>query len=235
MTDQADRIPTRGVLSSAQPAPNADNRPAFALVRAFVEPPGGIEPPTPSLPWNHQEPLCGPRFSQVTLDRQGRSYGFCFDAVMRSLLSGVVAAVGVVGPQRHRGVGGRADRRAVDLDPGGGDPASCRISTDIGQPDHGVVGLGQQQRHRGYARQHVHLLPPPQRLHQLEAGHPKWLVEEAHRRMLTRTPTHHGAALCPARTQPTHHKPLQQAVDVGSKDDPWLDRKAAPRRTALLG
>jgi hypothetical protein len=59
--------------------------------------PGGIEPPTPSSPWNHQEPLCGPRFSQVTLDRQGRSYGFCFDAVMRSLLSGVVAAVGSSG------------------------------------------------------------------------------------------------------------------------------------------
>src|SRR5918996_1901428 len=30
-----------------------------------VEPPAGIEPATPSLPWNHQEPLCGPPFSQV--------------------------------------------------------------------------------------------------------------------------------------------------------------------------
>jgi hypothetical protein len=47
--------------------------------------PAGIEPATPSLPWNHQEPLCGPPFSQVTLDRQGQSYGFCFGEGMRSL------------------------------------------------------------------------------------------------------------------------------------------------------
>jgi hypothetical protein len=31
------------------------------------------------LPWNHQEPLCGPPFPQVTLDRQGRSYRVSFD------------------------------------------------------------------------------------------------------------------------------------------------------------
>jgi hypothetical protein len=49
-TGQSRRIPTREVLSSAQPAPNADNRPAFPLVRAYVEPPAGIEPATPSLP-----------------------------------------------------------------------------------------------------------------------------------------------------------------------------------------
>jgi hypothetical protein len=90
MTDQADRIPTRGVLSSAQPAPNADNRPAFALVRAFVEPPGGIEPPTPSLPWNHREPLYGWLFPQVTPDRRGQSYRFSFSEVMRSLSSHVL-------------------------------------------------------------------------------------------------------------------------------------------------
>jgi hypothetical protein len=40
--------------------------------------PAGIEPATPSLPWNHQEPLCGPPFAQVTPDRRGRSYGFSF-------------------------------------------------------------------------------------------------------------------------------------------------------------
>ena len=47
---QSDRIPTREVLSSARPAPNAERRPAFSLVRAYVEPPAGIEPATPSLP-----------------------------------------------------------------------------------------------------------------------------------------------------------------------------------------
>jgi hypothetical protein len=82
--DQSDRIPTREVVSSVQPAPGADNRPAFPLVSACVEPPAGIEPATPSLPWNHQEPLCGPPFSQVTPDRSGRSYRFSFGEVMCS-------------------------------------------------------------------------------------------------------------------------------------------------------
>jgi hypothetical protein len=61
-----------------------------------------------------------------------------------------------------------------------------RIAPNIGQPDHGVRGPGQQQRHQGHARQHLHPLAPPQRMHQLEAGHPRRLIEEAHRRMLTR-------------------------------------------------
>jgi hypothetical protein len=56
-----------------RPAAEGDGRPAFALFSAYVEPPAGIEPATPSLPWNHQEPLCGPPFPQLTLDRQGRS------------------------------------------------------------------------------------------------------------------------------------------------------------------
>jgi hypothetical protein len=50
-----------------------------------VEPPAGIEPATPSLPWNHQEPLCAPPFSQVAADRWCRSYRFFSDEVMRSL------------------------------------------------------------------------------------------------------------------------------------------------------
>jgi len=49
-----------------------------------VEPPAGIEPATPSLPWNYQEPLCGTPFSQVTLDRRCDSYRFSFGEVMRS-------------------------------------------------------------------------------------------------------------------------------------------------------
>ena len=48
--------------------------PAFALVIGLVEPPAGIEPATPSLPWNHQEPLCGTPFPQLTPDRRGQSY-----------------------------------------------------------------------------------------------------------------------------------------------------------------
>jgi hypothetical protein len=82
---QADRIPTRDAFSSVQATSNADDRPAFPLVKASVEPPAGIEPATPSLPWNHREPLCGTPFSQVGLDRRGRSYRFSFDQVMRSL------------------------------------------------------------------------------------------------------------------------------------------------------
>jgi hypothetical protein len=52
-----------------------------------VEPPAGIEPATPSLPWNHREPLCGTPFPQITPDRQGQSYRFSFSEVMRSLSS----------------------------------------------------------------------------------------------------------------------------------------------------
>src|SRR5215216_5283430 len=59
--------------------------PAFALVIGLVEPPAGIEPATPSLPWNHQEPLCGTPFPQVAPDRRGQSYGFSLGEGMRSL------------------------------------------------------------------------------------------------------------------------------------------------------
>src|SRR6266545_194561 len=59
-----------------------------------VEPPAGIEPATPSLPWNHQEPLCGPPFPQLALDRKGRSYRFSFAKVMRSLFSHVAIVPG---------------------------------------------------------------------------------------------------------------------------------------------
>jgi hypothetical protein len=65
--------------------PQTWNWPAFPLVSLGVEPPAGIEPATPSLPWNHQEPLCEPPFPQVTPDRQGQSYRFSFSEVMRSL------------------------------------------------------------------------------------------------------------------------------------------------------
>ena len=49
-----------------------------------VEPPAGIEPATPSLPWNHQEPLCGPPFPQVTPDRRAEVIGSLSAKVLRS-------------------------------------------------------------------------------------------------------------------------------------------------------
>ena len=48
-----------------------------------VESSTGMEPTTPSLPWNHQEPLCGPPFPQVAPDRRGQSYRFSLDEGMR--------------------------------------------------------------------------------------------------------------------------------------------------------
>jgi hypothetical protein len=50
----------------------------------LVEPPAGIEPATPSLPWNHREPLCESPFPQLAPDRRGRSYRFSFGKGMRS-------------------------------------------------------------------------------------------------------------------------------------------------------
>ena len=61
-----------------------DDSQRFRWVRAYVEPPAGIEPATPSLPWNHRDPLCGPAFPQVASDRRGRRYRFSFGEVMRS-------------------------------------------------------------------------------------------------------------------------------------------------------
>jgi hypothetical protein len=37
--------------------------------------PAGIEPATPSLPWNHQEPLCRRPFSQLAPDRRAEVIG----------------------------------------------------------------------------------------------------------------------------------------------------------------
>jgi hypothetical protein len=74
-------------LTAARTNPEREDNPAFALVIGLVEPSAGIEPATPSLPWNHREPLCGPPFLQVALDRQGQSYRSSFGEVMRSLCS----------------------------------------------------------------------------------------------------------------------------------------------------
>ena len=66
------RIPFQCGCESTARAPDGD-LPAFPLVSLGVEPPAGIEPATPSLPWNHQEPLCGPPSSQVAPDRRCQS------------------------------------------------------------------------------------------------------------------------------------------------------------------
>jgi hypothetical protein len=49
--------------------------PAFPLVRALLEPPAGMEPATPSLPWIGGQALCYPAFLQVARHRKCRSYG----------------------------------------------------------------------------------------------------------------------------------------------------------------
>ena len=59
---------------SAPTAPDGDS-PAFPLVSTYVEPPAGIEPETPSLPWIGGQAPCYPAYLQVTRYRKGRSYG----------------------------------------------------------------------------------------------------------------------------------------------------------------
>src|SRR5215216_3278946 len=63
----------------------------------------------PSLPWNHQEPLCGPPFPQVTPDRRGQSYRFSSGEVMRSLPS---HALIVAGASHHSHQTSRARHRS---------------------------------------------------------------------------------------------------------------------------
>jgi hypothetical protein len=55
-------IPLR--MGSATTAQD-DDSPAFALVKAYVEPPAGIEPATPSLPWIGGQAPCYPVSQQV--------------------------------------------------------------------------------------------------------------------------------------------------------------------------
>jgi hypothetical protein len=79
----------------------------------------------PSLPWNHQEPLCGPPFPQLAPDRRGRSYRFSFGEVMRSLVSHVVIVPGVTDHPTsdhriqpaflHRSIIGRSLRRMTSV------------------------------------------------------------------------------------------------------------------------
>jgi hypothetical protein len=67
------RIPIPIRRWSATTAPDGDS-PAFRLVRAYVEPPAGIEPATPSLPRIGGQAPCYATSSQLTIDRGGRRY-----------------------------------------------------------------------------------------------------------------------------------------------------------------
>src|SRR5215216_4073935 len=63
-------------ISANQRCPRAtrpDACPAFLLVTDYLVGLGGLEPPASSLSAKYREPLCGRPFSQVTLDRRGRS------------------------------------------------------------------------------------------------------------------------------------------------------------------
>jgi hypothetical protein len=135
---RSDRIQTREVLSGRSTDPRTRNRPAFLLVRTGVEPPAGIGPATPSLPWNHREPLCGPPFPQVTPDRRGRSYRFSFGEGMRSLppwpdplgQAGIIPAVSGLAPTVTLTGAAIHDRRSSNpmIDPARSGPFQARTS-----------------------------------------------------------------------------------------------------------
>ena len=68
---------TGNVWKTAASSSRGGNRPgtASSLTCGFgVEPPAGIEPATPSLPWIGGQAPCYPAFSQVAGDRGCRSY-----------------------------------------------------------------------------------------------------------------------------------------------------------------
>jgi hypothetical protein len=137
-------IPTpTGPASRVQPAPDAEPTSISAGQRLYGAP-AGIEPATP---WNHQEPLCEPPFPQVTPDRRGRSYRFCFGEVMRSL-----SGYALIGPeanqtphQRSHCPGGRDARR-------GEERATAALSRDSGCDAPTFVCEGGGSPHRGRHR-----------------------------------------------------------------------------------
>jgi hypothetical protein len=90
-------VPVVAALPMDLCGPTGPRKPAVSLaaVRLSSGTPGltsagsglpGLELETSSLPWNHQEPLCGGPFPQVTRDRRGLSYRFSFGQVMRLVL-----------------------------------------------------------------------------------------------------------------------------------------------------
>jgi hypothetical protein len=69
----ADLIPNRKVLSSPLRLLDAQDLAAFPLVSVVLVGATGFEPVTSSVSANSGEALCGPPFSQVAVDRRGRS------------------------------------------------------------------------------------------------------------------------------------------------------------------
>jgi hypothetical protein len=131
----SERFPTRDVLSVASNRTRTRGCPAFPLVSLGMEPPAGIEPATPSLPWNHQEPLCGPPFPQVTPDRRGRSYRFSFSEVMRS-------------PSRHVWSTSPCPEGRVAQAQAQGEAEPGRVGPVAGHGNGGRLSPGDDRRHR---------------------------------------------------------------------------------------
>jgi len=140
-------LPDMGcVLRPAEPAPNA-KRTSVSAGQSLCGAPRRNRTGDPSLPWNHQEPLCGPPFPQVTADPRGRSYRFCFGEVMRSL-----SGYALIGPeanqtphQRSHCPGGRDARR-------GQERATAASSRDPGCDAPAFVCEGGGSPHRGRHR-----------------------------------------------------------------------------------
>jgi hypothetical protein len=70
---QLSALPTAEPSSPAHPIHNWTLSPVKALLKAGVVGAGGVEPPSSSVSAKSREPLCGRPFSQVALDRRGRS------------------------------------------------------------------------------------------------------------------------------------------------------------------
>jgi hypothetical protein len=115
---------------------------AFRLVIHLVEPPAGIEPATPSLPWNYREPLCGTASPQVTRDRRCQSYAFSRRDVLRSPNSLWTAADAQATPRCRTPDPGAAQSVECTSSSGGGRVvlARCSCSATVGAQHTRAVG-----------------------------------------------------------------------------------------------
>jgi hypothetical protein len=111
-----------------------------------VEPPAGIEPATPSLPWNHREPLCGPPFPQVAPDRTCRGYRFSFGEVMRS-------------PSRHVWSSSPCPEGRVEQAQAEGEAEPGGVGLVAGHRNDGRLSPGDDSRHRRDPRRLVNGSP----------------------------------------------------------------------------
>src|SRR5262245_45121564 len=101
----------------------------------LVEPPGGIEPPTPSLPWISLSPLCAPRFPQVAGDCRPPSYVLCRGGPSRPSTRSVLQQILVDGANGHGAL------------PGGASHALDRAVAHVAGGEHArQAGLERQRR-----------------------------------------------------------------------------------------